>query len=492
MFLQVFYAFLYLSVTQVLALPQNGTAVACVQLKAALGNVTFLPMQSEYPSLSTENWSATAWAKPVCIIQPVDTAELQQVVQILTRQHVPFAIRSGGHMPSPLAANTNDGVLIDMSKFNKVMYDAARNVATVGAGMKWGDVYNQLDLYNVTAVGGRVLDVGVGGLILGSGLSYLSDLYGLACDNVVNFEVVIANGSIVNANAKSNQDLFWALKGGSNNFGVVTAFTISTYPIHQVWGGLKVYSLEQLPAVLAAMFEYQSVANKDPYANVMIQAATTNASVGVILNMVYLKPEASPSAFNPFYSIPTLFDTTRILTFTEMMSGQIVPGIPRWDWFATSMKPSASLYQEIASIVTTAPELADLKSLTSGTMVLGIQPISSSLIRAGIARGGNALGLDAVNQTWLVLDAGWQFPDADATAHNATRAIHGRIEDAAKNDGNYVPYIFMNDASWDQDVIRHYGANNVRRLRAVQRKYDPDFVFRDLVAGGFKVPRTPL
>lgn len=109
-------------------------------------------------------------------------------------------------MPSPLAANINNGVLIDMSMFDGVTYDAANNVATVGAGQRWSNLYNQLDPHNVTVVGGRVLDVGVGGLILGGesigshltikafadltgGLSYLSDLYGLACDNVVNFEV---------------------------------------------------------------------------------------------------------------------------------------------------------------------------------------------------------------------------------------------------------------------------------------------------------------
>lgn len=82
-----------------------------------------------------------------------------------------------------------------------------------------GDVYGTLDPFNLTAVGGRILGIGVGGSILGSGLSYLTDLYGLACDNVVNFEVVLADGSLVNANNTSNTDLFWALKGGINNFG---------------------------------------------------------------------------------------------------------------------------------------------------------------------------------------------------------------------------------------------------------------------------------
>lgn len=186
--LQAFFALLCLSVTRISAVPtQNQTAAACGLLKTALGSVTFSPSQYEYSSLSTENWyvsylgiryplrqelkplrSHTAWQKPRCIVRPVDTSELQKVVRILTKHHVHFAIRSGGHSPSPLAANINNGVLIDMSMFNRVDYDAASNVARIGAGMKWGDVYKRLDPYNVTVVGGRVLDVGVGGLILGS------------------------------------------------------------------------------------------------------------------------------------------------------------------------------------------------------------------------------------------------------------------------------------------------------------------------------------
>ena len=123
-------------------------------------------------------------------------------------------------------------------------------------------------------------------------------------------------------------------------------------------------------------------------------------------------------------------------------------------------------------------------------MVLGMQPISSSVVRAGKARGGNALGLQSVNQTWFVIDSGWQFSDGDETAHNATRAVKDRIEQAAQSDGNYIPYIFMNDASFDQDVIGHYGAESLRRLRAVQGRYDPELVFQELVSGGFKLPST--
>lgn len=137
--------------------------------------------------------------------------------------------------------------------------------------------------------------------------------------------------------------------------------------------------------------------------------------------------------------------------------------------------------------MSTAPEVAQLKALTGGTLVLGFQPISSNLVKAGLDRGGNVLGHDNVNQTWLVLDIGWCREEDDAIAHIATRLLVEKIEKATKAGGSYVRYIFMNDASWDQPVINQYGTINVRFMRQVRAKYDPSFTFHDLVSGGFKL-----
>jgi len=350
-----------------------------------------------------------------------------------------------------------------------------------------GIVYTALDTYNVTVVGGRVLDVGVGGFLLQSGLSYLSDLYGLGCDNVIEHEVVLANGSLVTASADQHPDLHWALKGGANNFGIVTSFKISTYPIHLVWGGFKFYSPDQLPALYAAMADYQAAPNKDPYANIMLQAFTTNATDGAVLDIVYLKPEANPAAFAPFYSIPTTSDTTQIQTFTEMMGAQFVPDIPRIDWFATSFLPDAGLYQVINNITTSTTNLAAIESLVAGSLAIGLQPISASLVLAGRNRGGNVFGLPAVNQTWFVLDAGWWLPSEDRPGHNAAVDIRESIWDAAVERGLEVEYIFANDASYSQAVLQSYGAENVAKMKDVQARYDPQMVFQRLVPGGFKL-----
>jgi FAD/FMN-containing dehydrogenase len=109
----------------------------------------------------------TAWQSPDCILQPANIAELQEIIKVLVEANARFAVRSGGHSPHANTGNIDGGVLIDMSMFDQLEYSAEAKTVTVGTGLRWGEVYPKLDLYNVTVVGGRVPHVGVGGLILG-------------------------------------------------------------------------------------------------------------------------------------------------------------------------------------------------------------------------------------------------------------------------------------------------------------------------------------
>ncbi len=180
-------ALLSLSSPSYCVLNQTSASIACSYLQSVLGTGIVLPTEAPYLATSRGNWYVsmlpvvsedddrlkkhrvqTAWALPTCIIQPTTAQQVSQAISYLAQRGVHFAIRSGGHSPAPLGANINDGVLFDMSGFNSVEYDAQLGVAVVGTGMRWGDVYRHLDQYNVTVVGGRILQVGVGGFTLGS------------------------------------------------------------------------------------------------------------------------------------------------------------------------------------------------------------------------------------------------------------------------------------------------------------------------------------
>jgi FAD/FMN-containing dehydrogenase len=205
----------------------RATQRLCLHLNKDYPDFTFLQTTPQYHILSMENWSKTAWANPTCIVRPANTSVLQDTVRLLSSHYVPFAVRSGDHMPPPLGANINAGVLISLSSLDEKNYDPERGVIEVGGGLKWRDVYSYLDEYKVTVVGGRVLESEWG--LLYSEVSprknshtvqnHETGVHGLACDSAANFQVVVANGSLVNSNRSSHQDLFCALKGGANNFG---------------------------------------------------------------------------------------------------------------------------------------------------------------------------------------------------------------------------------------------------------------------------------
>ncbi|KAK8139365.1 FAD-binding oxidoreductase [Apiospora sp. TS-2023a] len=460
-----------------------GVASACMQIQASLSNNTLMPYDVAFEAAAQANWASNARQTPVCIVQPSSAQDLQQVITILDQQDAPFAIRSGGHNPAPGFSNIDDGVLVDLAKLTGLHFDGDKSVAVVGTGNRWGDVYDYLDQFGVTVAGGRTANVGVGGFTLGY-------LYGLVCDNVVDYEIVLADGSIVHANADAHDDLYWALKGGASNFGVVTSFTFTTYPIGELWGGVKVYAWDDLSGLLSAMHEYQSAPNKDPYANTYLQGFPNNRKLGLILSMVYLKHDANAAAFEPFNKFTPLLDTTGFKSMGQLASSYPQPTVARVDWQVTSYKPSRPVTEKLGDLLQNAPALVSLPNIAAGSGAFGLQPISTSAIEQGRARGGNALGLAAVNQTWLHIDVGWGLAEDDETARGMPRSIIDELEHAARAEDAYLPYQFMNDASFEQDVIGHYGSANVERLREIEAKYDPNHRLKALLPGGFKIPQA--
>ena len=158
---------------------------------------------------------------PSCIILPADKYEVSKALRIITALNVPFAVRSGGHNPNRGWASAGENaILIDMTRVCDVVLSQDKKTIEIGPGNRWGNVYEMLHGSGVSVIGGRIGDVGIGGLILGGGYPSFSSEYGMVCDNVRSFELVLSDSSIVNANLTENPDLFWALKGGACNFGM--------------------------------------------------------------------------------------------------------------------------------------------------------------------------------------------------------------------------------------------------------------------------------
>lgn len=144
------------------------------------------------------------------------------------------------------ANNIDNGVLMVMSNLTTLELNEDKSVLSVGPAYRWGDVYSFLEPENLAVSGGRLSPVGVPGLLLAGGVSFHGNQHGWAADNVLEYEVVLADGSVSKATATENPDLFWALKGGSSNFGIVTQFKLRTFASEKVWAGTYTVSGEHL------------------------------------------------------------------------------------------------------------------------------------------------------------------------------------------------------------------------------------------------------
>ncbi|KAI9790767.1 MAG: hypothetical protein M1833_001763 [Piccolia ochrophora] len=404
-----------------------------------------------------------------------------------------FAVRSGGHTPWKGSANIDKGVTFDLRSLNQVSVRTDSKVTSVGPGAKWSDVYSKLDTLNLAVTGGRVGSVGVGGLITGGGNSFFAPRYGLACDNIDNFEVVLATGKIVNANSKDNPDLWFALKGGSNNFGIVTRFDIRTFEQEPFWGGIVGYPIETRLEHFAAFEQLNDAASEyDPYVSVIDNYFFTLAGGWSIANNYqYTKAEAYPSVFNPFTDIrPETFNTMRISNlsdFTYDIARQANDGASRRLFVTGTYGNSPGLLEKIfdAGNATLQP----VKNVKDLIWSISFQAIPASITEKAASTGGNALGLDPQEGplVLLLMSVFWTDEADDKKINAAARDFIDRCNDEAQRMGLLNDWIYLNYAAEWQKPIQGYGPANVAKLQQASRKYDPKGVFQKNVPGGFKL-----
>ncbi|KAF7192337.1 FAD-dependent monooxygenase CTB5 [Pseudocercospora fuligena] len=204
----------------------------CYMLSASLGSRISYSTDLAYNDSLTSYWSDRVTdVKPNCIFRPTFDTDVSNAVKLLaSNKHCQFAIRGGGHLGWPEAANIEDGITFDLSSLDSISVSKDETITTVGGGAYWNQVYSYLDNMNLNCAGGRYATVGVGGLTLGGGISFFSPRVGWVADTVESFDVVLGNGKLERGVASTKYpDLFRALKGGSNNFGIVTSLKLKTW-----------------------------------------------------------------------------------------------------------------------------------------------------------------------------------------------------------------------------------------------------------------------
>jgi len=200
--------------------------------------------------------------KPRLIVQCADVADVIHCVNYAREQGLAAAIRGGSHS-APGFGTCDDGMVIDLSRLKGIHVDPARRVARVEGGGTWGDVDHATHVFGLATPGGLISTTGVGGLTTGGGFGHLTRRYGLVCDNLLSADVVTADGTIRRASANENPDLFWAIRGGGGNFGIVTSFEFRLHPVHTVYAGPILYPVGKAAEVMRLFRDYMPTAPRE-------------------------------------------------------------------------------------------------------------------------------------------------------------------------------------------------------------------------------------
>ncbi|KAF2002388.1 putative oxidoreductase [Amniculicola lignicola CBS 123094] len=480
-------------------LRRNG--LCCASLSYFLpGKVNYVA-DLNYQSSQASFWSAQERSlSPTCIVIPTRAQDVATAVAILSAakqasiKGCQFAIRGAGHTPHGGAANINGGVTIDLQSLNEVTVSGDQKIVSVGPGNRWGNIYPTLDGLDLIMLGGRVSTVGVGGLMTGGGVSFFSGRYGFACDNVASYEVVLANGTIVTASSNSHPTLFRALKGGNNNFGIITRVNSKLYHQSSFWGGAIIQPITNKEAFFEYFSNLTDSRNFDPNAALITNFAWV-AGVPIITHSIaYTDGDVAwpPPAFEPLDSMPKFSSTVRkdkLSSFTNELAASAATTTGGNNFFMTltfenNPEITPEFLQEVFNLADAAAK--ELISVVGIIYTATLQPLPHVLYSKP---ANNVLGLDRFSADLinLLITLSWQLPLDNARVTTVMKKLESDLVAKAKERDLFNEFIYLNYAAEWQKPIQGYGNANVEFLKSVSRRYDPNAIFQRAVPGGFKL-----
>jgi hypothetical protein len=441
-------------------------------LKSEFKGSLLLPDDAAYPD-ARRIWNGLVARRPGLIARCNDANDVQTVVRAAVSGDVSTAVRCGGHSLAGFSS-CDDGLVIDLSPMRKVQVDEPARQARFEGGCLLGSIDAATQAVGLAFPAGVVSHTGAGGLVLGGGTGWLNRLHGLSCDNVRGFTVVVADGSLVRANARENADLYWALRGGGGNFGVVTEFEVNLHPVNAVLFGRGICPGDEVRGLL------------DQWRNLMPEAPD-NLRWGFSLR-------TAPNDDN----IPPDLRRRPVASASALWVGDIEEGRPYVDR-ALAIGHHQAITKEVLSFrrlqtladsdfphgrryYTKAGYFKSLSDESIGIMMeaLSTNPSVSNEIElaylggaaARVAPGETAFG-DRSSPFVLNLLGNWSDPAGDADNISWIRNLFARLRPAM------VPGVYVNFMSGDEsDRVPEAYRDRWERLRDIKTIYDPRNFFR--------------
>lgn len=476
------------------------TADTCSDLRATTSIQVSAPISASYTVEQTQYWSASCSAlKPSCIIFPASAAEVSAILQVLNTNNETFAVKSGGHSPNNYYASVSGGPLISTQKLDHADLDETTGILDFGPGNRLDGIAAKLQGTGWTFVGGRIGNTGTGGLMLGGGLSYMSAQYGWSASSALEYELVLPNGTIVYPSASNHPDLFKVLKGGGNNFGIVTSYKTQAYRQGSVWGGnlLFLRTPETDKKILQAVRDFTEY-NIDDKAAVIVTAerAQVNLVDSWILFVFYDGPAPPAGTFTNFTSIGPLANTARTRTYADLMAFSnwvVLKGFQVMIGTETIPNPSPQNSVEVLETIH-----AHWRNISASTLLvpgivasIAYQPFPKRIAAAARARSPDLIDANP-DADKLIIELNYAFlsPTDYPVMEQKMRNTYGGIREktlAWQAEGKLAQGVdlpvFMNYGFYAQDYFGRLKPANRALARRVADEVDPQGLFRGRTGG---------
>jgi FAD binding domain/Berberine and berberine like len=418
-------------------------------------------------------WNGMAARKPGLIARCADVSDVQDAVRAASENGILTAIRCGGHSLAGFST-CDGGLVIDLSRMRQVTVDPEARRARIAGGCLLGSIDSATQKVGLVFPSGVVSHTGASGLILGGGTGWLTRRFGLSCDNVEGFTLVIADSSVVRANLKENPDLFWALRGGGGNFGVVTEFELKLHPLTSVVLAEGLTPEREIRGLLECWRDFMAEAPIDLKWNIDLHFATHENKIPIALRG---RPVASSSLIwtgDPEAGRPYL-QRALSLCSPDSVSNKIV-SLMNLQTMADSAFPHGRRYY------TKSGYFSDLADVSIDRLLEAAATIPSPQTQIELAYlGGSAAQIGADETAFgdrsspfiLNLLANWSDPSADGANIAWIRGIFNKLRPAMK------PGVYTNFMSGDeQDRVPEAYHDRWDRIVTVKSHYDPNNFFR--------------
>lgn len=410
--------------------------------------------------------------RPRVVVQCTDAGDVMAAVDFARQNGLDLAVRGGGHSV-PGFGTVDDGVVADLSGMRGVRVDPAARTARAEGGATWSDFNHATGAFGLATTGGIISTTGVGGLTLGGGIGYLTRGHGLSCDNLLSADVVTADGQMVTASELDNQDLFWAIRGGGGNFGVVTSFELRLHPVATVYGGVRFFELDEVANVLRFYREFIADAPPELGAFPAFQIAPPLPFIpedrhgDTLIAMVACwsgAPEKGERALEPIRKVAPIVaefvDTMPYAAINSLFDALVPPGLQHY-WkanFVTELTDKA-----IQAHVEHGPKVPAVNS------TVHIYPINGA--SHDVAPDATAFAYRDANFATVIAGM-WPDP-ADNEANIGWVRSYYDATAPESEEGGYINFM----SGDDQERIRANYRGSYDRLVDVKRKYDPDNLF---------------